>query len=897
MAPENHPTNDMLGQFGLGSLPGSEHEQVERHLRECNECWERFVATERDDDAFVTLVRQSAAQASCMYESVAANTESAVAAKGNLLSATNRYELLEQIASGGMGLIWIAYDVLLNREVAIKVLRDSQEFDTDSKYSLLHDQFVRESQIISSLQHPGIPPVYDLGKFDNGKPFLAMKLVRGKTLAQRMAGREAPTIGWLLEVFTQVCQTLAFAHSRGVVHRDLKPENVMVGQFGETQVMDWGISEYSNQYDDQDFCAPKAIVGTPAYMSPEQASGRKCGPQADVFSLGSILCNMLTGAPAYQGRNTSDLMEQAAAGNVEDAISRLHRCNADPAMIKLAESCLARSEIDRPADAGEVAERVTMHLHSAQAQMRKAELESARSQARSHELMRRRRTQRWLAFTAVCLVAVSLFAWNAQRKRIQDTVEQVKAAIAEAQRLSAKARAASEGGREHLESALTAASRATRLSRETNDPNLQHDAQSLRIDLMHQCATAKRLEQLQFDLKRAMIFEEGNTVEQRYRNRQQRLRQAVAEGRRSTLLFLEFPTGSIGRDPTQRMSNTNPSTNRGPLFGPPNSLDQRPGGRVRQATTQEYVSGKENVFRYAELRRREYERAFADFGIRTDMQLDDGFAQLTDLQAEDRAMVTKGLRMWFLFAADTQSESAAWLSELLDRIGLHSYAPVASRNWCHEAFNAMCARDVDAIESACAAAQPIMADLPPELLWGLGCYQLRCSSEDNNNSLLRHAQRYFLDSFLLNRELAKHYRTHDSGSYITGALSVCTDYELSIQLARNLVGRGRIDEYEIIRDRCFAQYPGDSMMLADWGDFMAMHRRPEVFVTYEKAIEEGFPEPQVLLAKMGQLFQRSGLYDSAKELYSKALELEALPEDHAAELRRALSALPNAGQP
>lgn len=891
MTAKNHPTNDKLGQFGLGNLPDDEYEQVEQHLQECSECWTRFVATDRDDDAFVSLVRQSAAHASCMHETVSADMGTTVANTGFQLTLSNRYELIEQIASGGMGTIWIAYDVLLSREVAIKVLRDSQALDSDSHRSLLHDHFVHESQILSSLQHPGVPPVYDLGRLGNGQPFLAMKLVRGSTLAQRMAEGKPPSIGWLLEVFTQVCQTLAFAHSRGVVHRDLKPENIMVGQFGETQVMDWGISEYLSPTDDQNSHGPKAIVGTPAYMSPEQASGRPCGPQADVFSLGSILCEMLTGAPAYQGRDTHELMQQAAEGNVCDALTRLHHSTANPEMIALAEACLANRECERPVDAGEVAERVTAHLHSTQAQIRKAELELAKSQARSQELVRRRRTQRWLACSAICLVAVSLLAWSIQNKRIQDTVTQVAGAMTEARKLEAKAGPASQGGREHLESALTAADRAVQLSGETKVVSLQNEAKILKTDLEKRCAAARRLEILQDELKRAMIFEEGHTIEQRYRNRQQRLRNAVAEGRRSTLLFLEFPAGPFDQAPSQRPANVKPPRNRGTRFGPPKAPDRRHEGREQRASVEDYVSGKAHVFRYAELRRREYEKSFADFGLRTDVGPKKALALFSKYQAADRDLMASGLRMWFLLAADTRSDEASWLAELLDRIDLRFDAPDASRKWCREAFHAMQVRDVQAIKAACDAAQPIMAGLPPELLWGLGCFQLRCSSDPGNDSLLRHAQRHFLDSFLLNRELAKQFRARGAAAYITGALAVYTDYELSIQLARNLIADGRFDEYEIIRDRCFAQYPGDSMMIADWADFMAMHRRPEVFDTYRRAIEVGFPEPQVLLARMGQLFHRDGLHEAARWMYSEALEVANLPEDHAWELEKAIQSL------
>ncbi|MCG8649821.1 MAG: protein kinase, partial [Pirellulales bacterium] len=860
---ENHPTNDSLSQFALGNLPDLEFQQVEFHLHECDECWDRLIAGKHDDDAFVVLLRESAAHAPAADDTIVVGVASAATALGDSLAVSDRYELLQQVASGGMGVIWIAHDTLLNREVAVKVLRDSRELKSDSEQSL-HDRFVRESQIVSSLQHPGIPPVYDLGRLSNGKPFLAMKLIRGKTLTQRMAEREPPSIDWLLEVFTQVCQTLAFAHSRGVVHRDLKPDNIMVGQFGETQIMDWGISEFVDQRKGQGAGARQAIVGTPAYMSPEQAGGLPCGPQADVFSLGSILCEMLTGAPAYQGQSSSQLMKQAAAGDVRDAIWRLHQCHAGKPMIELAKSCLAQASSDRPADAAEVARRMSSYLHSVQARLRAAELERAKAQARSLELGRRRRTQRWLALLAVCLFAVSLFAWRVQRQQIQGNVEQINAAIIEARQLSANAGAASEGARERLEAALIAAERAVRLSQAASEPALQNSAMSLRDNLVQRRDLAARLEQLQANLKRAMIFDEGHTVAQRYRNRQQMLRRAVAEERRSTVLFLEFRRAAARRslDPPQL----------GPWFTP--GRGRREHGRMQKPSVQEYASGKAHVFRYAELRQREYERSFSEFGVRLDDPPDVTLSMLSEQASADREMITAGLRMWFLFAADTRSEAASRLSELLDRVDTGSGVPDLAQ-WCHDARAAMLARDVKAIAAVCEAAQPIMPELPPELLWGLGCYQLRCLSDGEDDTLLRHAQRHFLDSFLLNRELARLRRgwggPPESVPYITGALAVHTDYELSIQLAQNLIIVGKIDEYEIVRDRCFARYPNDPLMFADWGDLMAMHQRPEVFVTYERAIATGFPEPQVLLARMGQLFQRDGWHDAARGMYEEAL--------------------------
>jgi serine/threonine protein kinase len=151
------------------------------------------------------------------------------------LPAVPGYRVLREIARGGMGCVLAAYDLALDREVALKVLLP----DANS------DRFVRESKITARLPHPGIPPVHALGTLADGAPFLVMKLIAGRTLAEEMKAADWPR---LLQAFTQVCQAVGFAHSRGIIHRDLKPANVMVGAFGEIQVMDWGLAKNSGEW-------------------------------------------------------------------------------------------------------------------------------------------------------------------------------------------------------------------------------------------------------------------------------------------------------------------------------------------------------------------------------------------------------------------------------------------------------------------------------------------------------------------------------------------------------------------------------------------------------------------------------------------------------------------------
>src|SRR5713226_2844123 len=146
------------------------------------------------------------------------------------LPAVPGYRVLREIGRGGMGKVLAAFDLGLDRDVALKVLLPGANAD----------RFVRESKITARLPHPGIPPAHALGTLADGSPFLAMKLIAGQTLAVEMKTADRPR---LLQAFTQVCQGVGFAHSRGVIHRDLKPLNIMVGAFGEVQVMDWGLAK------------------------------------------------------------------------------------------------------------------------------------------------------------------------------------------------------------------------------------------------------------------------------------------------------------------------------------------------------------------------------------------------------------------------------------------------------------------------------------------------------------------------------------------------------------------------------------------------------------------------------------------------------------------------------
>jgi serine/threonine protein kinase len=221
---------------------------------------------------------------------------------------TDRYEIVEPLARGGMGTVYRGHDRDLDRAVAIKVL---------SPIALSEEASARmqqEARILARLEHPGVVPVYDLGRLTDGRIFYVMRLVHGRRLdeyveyidhaahAERAAHTAARGLSEKLRLFVRICDPVAFAHAQGVIHRDLKPDNVMVGPFGEVLVMDWGIAALGGEsaLGGEAGLAPSpaagAVVGTRAYMPPEQTRGDPVDARADVFALGSLLYFMLTGA-------------------------------------------------------------------------------------------------------------------------------------------------------------------------------------------------------------------------------------------------------------------------------------------------------------------------------------------------------------------------------------------------------------------------------------------------------------------------------------------------------------------------------------------------------------------------------------------------------------------------
>ena len=416
-----------------------------------------------------------------------------------------RYRLEAEIARGGMGVVFRAHDADLGRRLAVKVLQRRHKDDP-----ALARRFLEEAQVCGQLQHPGVPPVHELGSLPDGRPFFAMKLVRGQTLAGLLAARDGPAddLPRFLHIFEQVCQTVAYAHSKGILHRDLKPANVMVGSFGEVQVMDWGLAKAirpasqaspGRQLPDVPASTvfstragvPGAstqagtVLGTLAYMPPEQARGQVdfLDERADVFALGATLCEILTGRPPYQAATREELLRQAAAGELAQARQRLAACVGQPGasagepgasapgeraeLVRLALSCLEFEPAKRPPDAGAVAQAVAAYRAGVEERARRAEVERAAAEARAEEAKAKARAERRARRLTVGLAAAVLLlaaaggavAWVVQQQHA-DAVARQRQASEKVRDALGRVRAKLQAGRQANDLALLADAQA-----------------------------------------------------------------------------------------------------------------------------------------------------------------------------------------------------------------------------------------------------------------------------------------------------------------------------------------------------------------------------------------------------------------------------------------------------
>jgi serine/threonine-protein kinase len=346
-----------------------------------------------DEDAHASLAAVTTPEVRSVLESVAdpdvqqSLVDLPTPARPSILStvayqpdARQRYTLTRLHAKGGIGQVWLAHDEDLSRDVALKELRPDRRDNPAARA-----RFLDEARITGQLEHPGIVPVYELVQPREGEPCYAMRFVGGRTLAdairdyhrRRQAGEAgALDLRELLTGFVSVCNAVGYAHSRGVLHRDLKPANVALGDFGEVLVLDWGLAKVVGKDEEPTSLLPVSVgqaedrgetrqgqvLGTPAYMPPEQARGRVdlVDRRSDVYGLGAILYEVLTGEPPFSGADAPDVVRQVTQQPVVPPRQRVPA--TPPALQALCLKALAKEPGDRYESARELARDVERWL-------------------------------------------------------------------------------------------------------------------------------------------------------------------------------------------------------------------------------------------------------------------------------------------------------------------------------------------------------------------------------------------------------------------------------------------------------------------------------------------------------------------------------------------------------
>ncbi len=358
---------------------------------------------------------------------------------GNLTrSDPTRYERRSFVGEGGMGVVHDVWDPVLRRSLARKELRSAQTVDGELSPGQLRAlrRFVEEAQVTAQLDHPGVVPVHELGLDAQGRVYFTMKLVRGEELRavfrKVVSGEDDWNLTRAIGVLQRVCETVAFAHERGVVHRDLKPANVMVGRFGETYVMDWGLAILRGRVPESsktrvetvlsDSDAANAlrtregtVVGTLLYLSPEQARGvqAQVGPHSDVYAVGAMLYELLAGHPPYgapdASREPEVVLQRILDGPPEPIDSR----DRPPELVAICEKAMAYDARERFASMGQLAEELRAYLEN---RVVKVYQTGALAEFRKWVTRNRGTAASLLGLLLVFVSGVGLLGWKEQQR-------------------------------------------------------------------------------------------------------------------------------------------------------------------------------------------------------------------------------------------------------------------------------------------------------------------------------------------------------------------------------------------------------------------------------------------------------------------------------------------------
>ncbi|MBQ1026505.1 serine/threonine-protein kinase [Micromonospora sp. C95] len=262
----------------------------------------------------------------------------------------DRYELTYPVGRGGMGEVWAGFDEKLDRPVAIKFLRKLAILDSERDGAV--ERFIREARVTARLDHPGVPSVHDVGHHGDDL-YIVMQLVPGMVVADLIAERGHLSVPWAAAIGAQICSVLAAAHAASLVHRDLKPQNLMVTPAGSVKVLDFGVAALLGP-DVPRLTATGHTLGTPTYMAPEQALNSAVGPRADLYALGCILFELLTGQPPYRANTALGLLHR----HMNDPIPSVaeHRAGVADTLVDLVTRLLAKDPQHRPESAAAVYE-------------------------------------------------------------------------------------------------------------------------------------------------------------------------------------------------------------------------------------------------------------------------------------------------------------------------------------------------------------------------------------------------------------------------------------------------------------------------------------------------------------------------------------------------------------